>query len=173
MTDHPTEERMFPVLIASGMPQCSVPWAFVLPHEPQARANHYQSLGRLAERGGLAWSELAAVLQDRSWEKMQPGEDRLLVEELLASWRQEQADAEAAAALVPMTPPVTPPAASWQNAWQNALPALIGMLAQGDADSRRANAELVRMARLADAATKAACDLAEASLSREDDGAAS
>jgi hypothetical protein len=45
----------------------SVPWSLVGPHEKQALANHGQTLARLAERGGLDVTELAAVLEDRPW----------------------------------------------------------------------------------------------------------
>lgn len=72
-------ERHFPVLW-----QCSpeetkqlkaldcpktVPWSLVAPHETQALANHYQSLERLASRGGLSPAELVAVLDGHpgSW----------------------------------------------------------------------------------------------------------
>lgn len=69
-------EREFPVLwpwdrerhaqlVALGCPR-SVPWSLVAPHERQARANHSQSLERLAERGGLSPSELVAVLSGES-----------------------------------------------------------------------------------------------------------
>lgn len=67
-----TEERRFPVLRGTqrerdelerlGCPR-SVPWAFVAPHEAQARMNHDQTLERLAERGGLSPSELVAVVR--------------------------------------------------------------------------------------------------------------
>lgn len=53
--------RRFPVL-EGGM---SVPWEALVPHEPQAKANHGQSLERLAERGGLGWSEMLAVLEGK------------------------------------------------------------------------------------------------------------
>ena len=66
-------ERRFPLLFGHGRegrdelerlgcPR-SVPWAFVAPHEAQARANHDQTLERLAERGGLSPSELVAVVR--------------------------------------------------------------------------------------------------------------
>lgn len=51
-------------------PSLTVPFAAVKAHEKQARINHGQSVERLKERGGLSWSELAAVLGDRRWEKM-------------------------------------------------------------------------------------------------------
>ena len=48
----------------------SIPWEVIAPHEKQAEINHYQTLTRLAERGGLAWPEVLAVLEDRRWERM-------------------------------------------------------------------------------------------------------
>ena len=36
----------------------------------QAMANHYQTLERLRERGGLSWAELAAVLEERKWKAL-------------------------------------------------------------------------------------------------------
>jgi hypothetical protein len=53
----------FPVL-GGGM---TVPWSLLAPHEPQAQANHDQSLKRLAERGGLSWTEMLCVLEARGW----------------------------------------------------------------------------------------------------------
>lgn len=66
-------ERRFPILETSPAPQGAkqdVPWGLVEPHREQAQLNHYQSLERLAERGGLSWCELIAVLEDRPWRRM-------------------------------------------------------------------------------------------------------
>jgi hypothetical protein len=46
------EERLYPDA------RRSVPWAWVAPHEEQARRNHGQSLDELARRGGLSPLEL-------------------------------------------------------------------------------------------------------------------
>jgi hypothetical protein len=43
------------------------PMSLFRPHEEQAQKNHYQSLDRLAERGGLDWSEALAILKDREF----------------------------------------------------------------------------------------------------------
>ena len=61
----------FPVLqaIYNGH-KLTVPLALVQAHARQAEANHYQSVERLAQRGGLSWAELAAVLDDRPFAKM-------------------------------------------------------------------------------------------------------
>lgn len=61
-----TTERTFPVLGTTASDRWhTVPWDMVAPHEAQALRNHGQTLERLAERGGLDWSELLRVLEDR------------------------------------------------------------------------------------------------------------
>ena len=45
----------------------SVPWSIVKDHETQAQRNHSQSLGRLAERGGLSPMELWCVVYDKDY----------------------------------------------------------------------------------------------------------
>ncbi len=45
----------------------AVPYAMVEAHEGQAKANHDQTVARLAERGGLSVAEMLAVLEDRPW----------------------------------------------------------------------------------------------------------
>ena len=59
----------FPVL-QPGKPQEYIPYNIIAPHEAQAMRNHDQSLQRLAERGGLDWSEILAVLKDKTWKEM-------------------------------------------------------------------------------------------------------
>lgn len=62
--------RRFPI---QGGP--AIPWVLLAPHERQARSNHGgQSLERLADRGGLSPCEALAVLEDRPWRRMPPGE---------------------------------------------------------------------------------------------------
>jgi len=64
---------MFPVMTGDNFPReqgVCVPLAIVLQHERQAKKNHSQTVQRLAERGGLSASELAAVLDDRDWRAM-------------------------------------------------------------------------------------------------------
>lgn len=49
----------------------TVDWQLVADHGQQARRNHGgQSVKRLAERGGLDWCELHAILHGRHWKKM-------------------------------------------------------------------------------------------------------
>lgn len=60
------DDRWFPIL--GSKPRVSIPWGCIAPHARQADLNHYQTLERLAERGGLSWHEALAVLTDRKWE---------------------------------------------------------------------------------------------------------
>lgn len=59
--------KTFPILKGEG---ASIDYQLVSDHAEQARSNHYQSVDRLAERGGLSWCELYAVLHNRKWEKI-------------------------------------------------------------------------------------------------------
>lgn len=65
--------KMFPIMIDKKyqhyLPK-EMRWEIIAPHQKQAKANHSQTLERLAERGGLAPCEILAVLQDRPWLKM-------------------------------------------------------------------------------------------------------
>lgn len=63
---HPDDRRRFPDAPSS------VPWQLVAPHARQAQRNHSQSLEALAQRSGLTWCELVAVLEDRPWHGMKP-----------------------------------------------------------------------------------------------------
>lgn len=56
-------EPMFPILHDPIIR--AIPWAAIAPHERQAQSNHYQSLKRLAERGGLSVVEAVVVLLDK------------------------------------------------------------------------------------------------------------
>jgi len=58
----------FPIMSSALMHK--VPWDFIAPHERQAHRNHYQSLKRLAERGGLSVCEALAVVEGRQWHRM-------------------------------------------------------------------------------------------------------
>lgn len=62
-----TARKGFPILGERG---AKVDWQLVADHGKQAQANHYQTVERLAERGGLSWCELHAVLHNRKWQKM-------------------------------------------------------------------------------------------------------
>lgn len=51
-------ERMFPVQDGPD-----IPWSVIAPFEKQCRKQHYQTLERLAERGGLSVSEVLSILE--------------------------------------------------------------------------------------------------------------
>lgn len=77
--------QQFPVL--GQTPRTFVPWDFVAEHAQQAERNHGQTVRRLAERGGLCWSELFAVITDAHWSKIDRTLDhRLAVLHMLAEW---------------------------------------------------------------------------------------
>lgn len=67
MTDTPeaVARKTFPILGSRG--QASIDWQLVLDHAAQVDTNHRQTVQRLAERGGLSWDEMLAVLTDRHW----------------------------------------------------------------------------------------------------------
>ncbi len=62
--------RLFPIHSIDRSYMTGINWDIVAPHESQAIKNHDQSLEALAYRGGLSLCELAAVLEDRPWRKM-------------------------------------------------------------------------------------------------------
>lgn len=80
MSDWKCPPDRFPIMgvtgrmAAPGERKLTVPLAVVVAHERQAQRNHGQTVQRLKERGGLAWCELAAVLEDRDWRRMDQDE---------------------------------------------------------------------------------------------------
>lgn len=62
--------NLYPVLQSGRQPQVYIPYNIIAPHEAQAMRNHSQTLQRLAERGGLGWMEILAVLNDKTWKEM-------------------------------------------------------------------------------------------------------
>lgn len=62
-----------------------IPLRAVLRHQAQAVTNHGQPVHSLAERGGLTWQELAAVLEDRPFRQMDPDVARLACLGVVAS----------------------------------------------------------------------------------------
>ncbi len=54
----------FPIIGSGGQ---TIPWAVIAQHEKQAGRNHGQTLRRLAERGGLDWTEALWVLTGQPW----------------------------------------------------------------------------------------------------------
>jgi hypothetical protein len=83
----------FPIMAIYGYPPerrdgFKIPWEMILPHEKQAYSNHYQTLKRLAERGGLGAHEALAVLEDRPWRNMNPQEAYAELQAKLEQWLQ-------------------------------------------------------------------------------------
>ncbi len=87
--------KTFPILSSYGKDRqeherlgapTSVPWDLVAPHEEQAQRNHGQSLQRLAERGGLSLPELAAVVDNRRWSRMELADALAIVRARLAAF---------------------------------------------------------------------------------------
>lgn len=65
-----------------------IPWAFIAPHDAQARSNHGQSLERLAQRGGLAASEALDIIEGRRWGSARPCiENEHYLINLVRAWR--------------------------------------------------------------------------------------
>jgi hypothetical protein len=67
-------ERLFPVhpdarALLPDAP-AAVPWAVLLERRWRVGRNHGDTPERLAERGGLSWCELVAILEDRPWRPM-------------------------------------------------------------------------------------------------------
>lgn len=63
----PAARKQFPILGSRG---AKIDLQLVEDHGKQAYSNHYQTVERLAERGGLSWCELHAVLNNRPWQKL-------------------------------------------------------------------------------------------------------
>lgn len=65
-------EKQFPILSHDWRLKGTefIPWSIIQPHEAQALKNHYQTLQRLAERGGLDWNETLAVLTDSDFHRI-------------------------------------------------------------------------------------------------------
>lgn len=51
-------------------PDFRLPWSLIESHRQQALENHGQSLEKLADRGGLSFSEVAAIMENRKWSKI-------------------------------------------------------------------------------------------------------
>jgi hypothetical protein len=61
----------FPILNGNG---ARIDLQLVIDHGGWAKDNHGQTVNRLAERGGLSWCELYAVLHNKRWEKIDTNE---------------------------------------------------------------------------------------------------
>ena len=71
-------ERTFPIMDDVIK---SLPWSMIEPCAEQVSINHYQTLQRISERGGLSPGEAVAVLERRRWRDIPKQEAR---EQLLA-----------------------------------------------------------------------------------------
>lgn len=70
--------KMFPIMHAPY-----IPWEVIAPFEHQAQKNHYQSIKRLAERGGLDPTEAVAVLEQRPYRRMEMDAARARLREIV------------------------------------------------------------------------------------------
>lgn len=71
--------KLFPIMAEYGgrvkeKTKDYIPYAVIESHEEQAIINHGQTFQRLAERGGLSYSEALAVLEDRRWTDVEQNE---------------------------------------------------------------------------------------------------
>lgn len=83
----------------------ALPMEMLTPHEAQARANHNQTLNRLAERGGLTASEAIAILKDRGYVRMPHTGANAELLELFRKWEeQEYGDEHCIVCYKPMVP---------------------------------------------------------------------
>ena len=72
-----------------------IPWAFIAPHDAQARSNHSQSLERLAQRGGLAACEALDIVEGRKWGSAKPCiENETYLINLVRAWRAATKDTQ-------------------------------------------------------------------------------
>lgn len=88
-----TPERMFPIMDIGGK-RAVIPWRVIAPHEEQAQRNHSQSLKRLAERGGLCWSEAWGVLTGVGWSRLPRNQEDRCKAAVLAIVQKETATHE-------------------------------------------------------------------------------
>ncbi len=91
VSEQKTTDRQFPIM--DGKQRAYIPWSVIAPHEAQARQNHGQSLSRLAERGGLCWSEAWGVLTGVPWSRLPRGQEDRCKAAVLAICQKEGADA--------------------------------------------------------------------------------
>ena len=67
--------RSDPYPILGSRPQQYIPRGLLMIHEGQAWKNHGQSLSRLAQRGGLSWTEALAIIEGKSWKDAEHDEN--------------------------------------------------------------------------------------------------
>lgn len=67
--------RYDPYPILGTNPQQYIPRGLLMSHENQAWENHGQSLNRLAQRGGLTWTEALAIIEGKRWKDAEHNEN--------------------------------------------------------------------------------------------------
>jgi len=71
--------KQFPIMISyrgtKGPCPSWIPWDLIAPYEAQAQINHYQSLEKLASRGGLSPIEAFLVMNGRDWRDIRVNEE--------------------------------------------------------------------------------------------------
>jgi hypothetical protein len=60
-----SDRELFPILGDQYIK--FIPWPMIEPHKGQADRNHGQTLGRLAERGGLSPMEAVCIMRDEPY----------------------------------------------------------------------------------------------------------
>lgn len=70
-------KEMMPVLGDDKKYLAQVPMDIL--NEEWAQKNHSQSLARLKERGGLCFSEMAAIIEKRRWTELHPANSLAII----------------------------------------------------------------------------------------------
>jgi hypothetical protein len=84
-----SDPKAMPILDGYAETVKEIPWSLIAGHERQANLNHNQSLRELARRGGISPYEAMAIIQDRPWTRMSPGEADRILRELIAAHKPE------------------------------------------------------------------------------------
>lgn len=69
------DERRNPYPILGTQPPQYIPRGLLMIHEGQAWRNHGQSLTQLAQRGGLSWAEVLAIIEGKDWSDAEHNEN--------------------------------------------------------------------------------------------------
>lgn len=67
-------------------------WVPTAADRQQAQTNHFQSLERLAQRGGMSWCEMAAIVLNKRWQKFEQAYAKAICRDVLIM-RARQGDA--------------------------------------------------------------------------------
>lgn len=68
-----------------GRDNYDIEWTPTEADEARAQKNHWQTLRRLNERGGMSWCEMAAILEDRDYAPMDAAKAEARVLEIIAT----------------------------------------------------------------------------------------